>query len=724
MLAWLLLATQLLAAEPTPSWIWIDGEGPPNWAPAASRYFRRSFELEQVPASAKLLLTADDCFEAFVNGKRVGTGEDWETVYRFEVAPLLRVGRNVIAVRAENTARGPGALLLRLDGLGLVSDAEFRVGPEGPEGWERPGFDDSDWARVLVIGPVGSAPWGDGPREEMNPSDIIEQIIATHRPDDPVLVVPTPRGELAAERGVRLGEAGPRVATSLVGGTPELYAMELLTRGLAAMGCEAAAVDEPGIHLALQPEAALTDQAYDLVISPEAGVLLRAADPVGLAYGVATVLQLLRVHDGLLLAPACSLEDEPACEIRGPITVPTSTAWLDFCAFFKLNAWFSGAGGSEQVTVEANRRGIRLMPARHLPDEFDFQSTEALDEYTGWALEAADKGYRWLTINADDRPNEVFTAEDRERFGPGFAGLGKAHAAFINRLKPRLGGRIEVVFCPRVYYEVGADYTAADAEDQRAYLTNLSAELAEPLTCWITQVTPEFLRQSAERFGAPPLAWHNFFPGDTADWKVYYEAYPIVGDPASARGFFVLGNTREAQLWRPNYVTFAANTWNPQSPIGLREAFTALHGVGAGAALTRYAELTGGHDRPIGVMADFWDQPQEVAPRFLASGWAGVLPKAEATPELLQRCLALSASAAEAAQLPLAETGVPAEMAERLRLEARRTHLAFGLWAHRLAGKLGQTLDTGDPEAMATELKAILEGLELDKSAADWGLVE
>ena len=111
MVAILLLATQLLAAEPNmPSWICVDGEGPPNWAPQASRYFRRDFEIEKVPASATLALTADDTFEAFLNGKPVGTGETWEIVYRFEVAPFLQPGKNVLAVRAENTAAGPCAL--------------------------------------------------------------------------------------------------------------------------------------------------------------------------------------------------------------------------------------------------------------------------------------------------------------------------------------------------------------------------------------------------------------------------------------------------------------------------------------------------------------------------------------------------------------------------------------------------------------------------------------
>jgi hypothetical protein len=728
LLSLLFAATQAVAAPPLPSWIWIEGEGPPTWAPAEARYFRREFTVEAVPATALLRITADDAFTAYLNGERVGEGDSWSLVYDLDVTALLRPGRNVLAVEARSTLRGPGGVVARLEGLpeALVTDAQFRVSREGPEGWEQPDFDDSAWAPVLVMGVVGMPPWGSAVSDQFTSSDVIERIVATYRPDDPVLVVPTPRGSLGTVRDVALGGGAPPTVAVVGEGVPgDAWAVELLGRGLAALGCGTSETSPgPGIVLELQPDAAIEEQGYELSITPGNAVLLRASSLTGLGYGAATLVQLLRVRDGQLVAPEAQLEDAPPCEFRGPVVAPCTLQWLDFCAFFKMNAWFSGAQGAAPIVRQANRRGIRLMLARHLPDEYDFQSAEALDELAAWALKAADDGYHWVTINADDRPSVLFTPADLEHYGPGFAGLGKAHADFLNRLKAKLAGRIEIIFCPRVYYQVADTDTSEGAEDQRAYLRNIGAGLDAPLTVWVTQVTPAFLREAAARYKTPPLAWHNFFPGDTTDWKVYYEAYPVVGDPGSARGFWVLGNTQADTLWQANYVTFAGNTWNPGQPVGLREAFTALYGVEAGEALTRWAVLTGGHDRPIGIMADLWDQPPEVATRFVGSGWCGIVPTAKPTPELLKQCRKLSAGASEAAQMDLAGAGVPEDMAARLKTEARRTHLAFALWAHKLAAQLGVPDDTADLEAQKAELGAILDSLQLDASATDRQLTQ
>ncbi|HQK95991.1 MAG TPA: glycoside hydrolase family 20 zincin-like fold domain-containing protein [Armatimonadota bacterium] len=713
---------------PTPNWIWIEGEGPPTWAPAADRYFRRTFELDDVPAKVELAITADDTFDATINGKPAAQGTSWEQLYHVDIAPLLRRGTNVLAVCAKSTLPGPGALVVRITGLAepLVSDARFRVTRDAPaEGWREVGFDDSSWEHALVIGPLGCPPWGSGIADQFEGAHLIEDIIATYRSDDPVLVVPTPRGRLSDKRDVTLGRLGRPLGVRYDGVPADSYAIELLDRGLAAFGV---AVEpraaSPAIRLVLAPQRDSRPQAYSLDIRQDEGVRIRAADTTGLVYGVATLLQMLRVNDGQLVAPDANLDDYPAAEIRGPVVAPYSPNWLDFGAYFRLNAWFVGDVPPATVVSEAKRRGIGLMPARHLPDEYDFQSDEALNEIAQWALSAADAGLRWVTVNADDHPEKVYTEADRQRFGDELPGLAKAHAHFINRLKPLLGGRIELVFCPRVYYKIQAGTAYPRAHDERAYLENLAKGIEEPLLCWITEVSPSFLRESAERFRTPPLAWHNFFPGDTTDWKVYYEAYPVVREPGSARGFFVLGNTQEPDLWRPNYLTFAGNTWNPERPIGLREAFTALYGVRAGTALTRYAELAGGHDRPIGVMADFWDQPLEVAPRFLGSGWAGVVPGAERTPELLARCQALATSAAEAAAMPLEAEGVPPAMAQRLTDEAMRTHLAFSLWSHRIATELGQPWTGEDPAALRMRLADLIERLGLPGGATDLELTK
>jgi hypothetical protein len=66
---------------------------------------RREFSLEESPAAAALFATADARYAAYVNGERIGAGpgrhdSDSLTYDEWDIASLLRPGRNVIAVMA------------------------------------------------------------------------------------------------------------------------------------------------------------------------------------------------------------------------------------------------------------------------------------------------------------------------------------------------------------------------------------------------------------------------------------------------------------------------------------------------------------------------------------------------------------------------------------------------------------------------------------------------
>jgi len=79
-----------------------------------------------------------------------------------DIRPLLRTGRNVIAVRAENTG-GPAGLLVeaRIGCLTVTSDKTWRTSDKEDPDWQQPGFDDARWAAAEEIGPVPISPWGD-----------------------------------------------------------------------------------------------------------------------------------------------------------------------------------------------------------------------------------------------------------------------------------------------------------------------------------------------------------------------------------------------------------------------------------------------------------------------------------------------------------------------------------------------------------------------------------
>jgi len=180
------------------AWIW-SGEA----APAANTFmaFRREIAIEGDPKAAALHLTADSRYALFVNGAYVGFGppRSWPSpwpVDAYDLGPLLRAGRNVIAVLVQHFGIGtfqylpadPGLLaqVAWTDEAGehrVVTDAAWRCRRhEGfhqvvprisvQQGWEEqfdarrsPGpdwaeaaCDGADWPNAVIQAPAGAAP--------------------------------------------------------------------------------------------------------------------------------------------------------------------------------------------------------------------------------------------------------------------------------------------------------------------------------------------------------------------------------------------------------------------------------------------------------------------------------------------------------------------------------------------------------------------------------------
>ncbi|HVJ17778.1 MAG TPA: family 78 glycoside hydrolase catalytic domain [Polyangiaceae bacterium] len=148
------------------SWIWYPEGDPLTSAPAGERFFRKTFT---VPAGAiqgaVLAISADNDFELFVNGTRVGAETDWHEAATFNVAQYLVSGDNVVAVRATNVD-GPAGLALALDvvqaagTVSVSSDASFKVSNTGTGSWTEVGFDDSAWGAADALVALGGQPWG------------------------------------------------------------------------------------------------------------------------------------------------------------------------------------------------------------------------------------------------------------------------------------------------------------------------------------------------------------------------------------------------------------------------------------------------------------------------------------------------------------------------------------------------------------------------------------
>lgn len=152
-------------------WIWLSG--PRDRRASVSFYAVRDIELERVPEAPRFLVLADEEYQAFVNGRRIGSGvyREGARLANYDVSDLLRPGSNRLIVEVRS-GRGTGGLIVCLrDAAGGEvlahtdpswrtlthhSDALFRdwapiPGGRAAESWGRPPL--GRWGR-LKVGPV------------------------------------------------------------------------------------------------------------------------------------------------------------------------------------------------------------------------------------------------------------------------------------------------------------------------------------------------------------------------------------------------------------------------------------------------------------------------------------------------------------------------------------------------------------------------------------------
>jgi len=168
-----------VAASGALKWIWHKEPGEPvtTDAPQGKVRFRRSLELsaDKVPEGAELIVGVDNTAEVFVNGERAGMFEGWKPLARVDIAHLLRPGRNVIAVEANNMAASPAGFLglLKLPGRAPVlfdANTKSAKSGNGTDDWMSPAFDDSSWVPAAGLTPTDWGPWGRISGEPDNPT--------------------------------------------------------------------------------------------------------------------------------------------------------------------------------------------------------------------------------------------------------------------------------------------------------------------------------------------------------------------------------------------------------------------------------------------------------------------------------------------------------------------------------------------------------------------------
>ncbi|MCA9105869.1 MAG: hypothetical protein KDA83_10610, partial [Planctomycetales bacterium] len=102
--------TQAFAQEA--QWIWAPGPEKDD-IDTGSCYFRRTFSLER-PEQGEITIAADDHYELYLNGRRIGQGTASRRLDRYDISSLLDRGKNVLAVKVENVQGNTAALVARV----------------------------------------------------------------------------------------------------------------------------------------------------------------------------------------------------------------------------------------------------------------------------------------------------------------------------------------------------------------------------------------------------------------------------------------------------------------------------------------------------------------------------------------------------------------------------------------------------------------------------------
>lgn len=127
----------------------------------------KTFEVPEgsTVAKSRLVMTVDNEFTLYLDGRKLGHGAEWREVFVFDPTPLLQPGHHVLAVDCYNGSFAAGLLLgLRIDladGRSIVvkSDGSWKIVPPRVLRWETLTTAEPDWTNATVIAPFGGNPW-------------------------------------------------------------------------------------------------------------------------------------------------------------------------------------------------------------------------------------------------------------------------------------------------------------------------------------------------------------------------------------------------------------------------------------------------------------------------------------------------------------------------------------------------------------------------------------
>ncbi len=162
-------------------WIW-NSQNAADKAEPATVYFRREVFFAEPPASAHIVVSCDNSYGLYINGKEAGSGRDHSKPTLIDILKHLVKGTNVIAIAAVNDPSAPdkkdapqtspaglicyariraepvsGKDSTRI--MDFASDASWRWSMNKMDGWAMAGFNTGSWSHALELGDADASPW-------------------------------------------------------------------------------------------------------------------------------------------------------------------------------------------------------------------------------------------------------------------------------------------------------------------------------------------------------------------------------------------------------------------------------------------------------------------------------------------------------------------------------------------------------------------------------------
>lgn len=159
-------AQSAAAGKLTGQWIWSSdipvGKLPPG---GQTITVRKQFKLAAAPQRAGCVITCDNEYTLYVNGKKIAADANWETVEAANLADVLKAGDNEILIQARNGAADPNPAavyfeaLIEVDGKTetVASDKSWQWTAKTPDARGKFADAPKDWRGIAVV----SGPWGE-----------------------------------------------------------------------------------------------------------------------------------------------------------------------------------------------------------------------------------------------------------------------------------------------------------------------------------------------------------------------------------------------------------------------------------------------------------------------------------------------------------------------------------------------------------------------------------